>query len=149
MDGIGILAIVSPKDTLAPLEWICNFNLSTSYSNCFLIVLSESRSFSKFLIFNSIWYIFFGSISDVIPSVLPSFCMQLIGTSSGWLITAYSLDGSFGPSLPPTLNLAVPLNSLKDSLICSLSYFSNISLILLSFLSNSGSYTFYSLYSEF
>ena len=143
-DGTGIFIIVSPNDTLLPLEWIYNFSLSTSYSSCFLYVVSVSRSFSRFLIFNSIWYIFFGSMSDVMPSVRPSFCMQPIGFSSGWLIYACSLGGSFGP-FPTALKLAVPLNSLKDSLICSLSYFSNISLILLSFLSNSGSYTFTSL----
>jgi len=66
--------------------------------------------------------------------------MQFIGISYGSLI--YSFDGNlnFGPA-PTLLKLAVPLNSLMDSLIYSLSYFSNISRILLSFLSNSYSFT--------
>jgi len=65
--------------------------------------------------------------------------MQPIGFSYGSLI--YSFDGNFnfGPA-PALLKLAVPLNSLIDSLIYSLSYFSNISRMLLSFLSNTYSF---------
>jgi len=65
--------------------------------------------------------------------------MQPIGFSYGSLIYSFDANFNFGPA-PTLLKLAVPLNSLMDSLIYSLSYFSNISLILLSFLSNTYSF---------